>query len=210
MRFHLKARNFFTLWMLLLLCACQSQPGIDPFESYNRKMFHFNQAADQAFFRPITSAYTSVIARPIRQHISNALSNLTEPANAANELLQGSVPLAFKDLWRFVLNSTLGILGLFDVADEFGLPKHPQDFGQTLAHWGYQDSTFIVLPLLGPSTFRDTLGLGVQTLELEPYRYVDQDWRTGILIMNIIKYQNRSLPASKLSKTSHRPIHFHA
>lgn len=132
----------------------------DPLEGFNRTMFGIHQGIDHAVFRPAAMGYKQVVPRPLRSGLRNALSNLTEPFIFVNFLLQGKPGKAVKTLGRFVVNSTFGVGGLFDVAKtkDFKLPHHPNGFGTTLAFYGVGPGPYIFLPFIGPTTLRDLLG----------------------------------------------------
>lgn len=136
----------------------------DPLEGFNRGVWGFNQAIDKAAVKPASQVYRAVTPVPARRGLSRVLSNLLEPLNAVNALLQGKPDRALNSLSRFVVNTTIGVGGLADHASEMGLPPTTEDFGQTLAVWGMKDSPYLVLPLLGPSTIRDGIGTGAQWL----------------------------------------------
>ncbi len=129
-------------------------PG-DPLERMNRATFKFNDAIDRAVARPVAKAYKAVVPGPLRQAVSNVLSNLWYPTVIVNNLLQGKFKDAGSDSLRFLSNTTFGLGGIFDPASRLGLPVHDQDFGSTLGHWGVPPGPYLVLPLLGPSDFRD-------------------------------------------------------
>lgn len=133
----------------------------DPFESANRSVYAVNSVVNQAVFVPILVGYETLVLPPVRQSVSNALANLNEPTIFANNILQGRFSASLTTLTRFTVNSTLGAGGLFDIATLGGLPKQTGDFGQTLFVWGVNDSPYIMMPLLGPSTFRDAIGYGI-------------------------------------------------
>ncbi|NBC20023.1 MAG: VacJ family lipoprotein [Alphaproteobacteria bacterium] len=133
----------------------------DPLEPLNRRVFAFNEAADRAVIGPAADAYVAVTPGFARTGVSNAVSNLNSPVVFANDVLQGEPERAAETFYRFLVNSTLGVLGLFDPAAEFGVEGHSEDFGQTLAVWGVGEGPFLVLPLMGPSNLRDASGRGV-------------------------------------------------
>ena len=130
----------------------------DPLEPFNRVMFSFNNAADKAILEPAAKGYKK-LPTPIRSGISNFLSNLRMPLVIVNQLLQGQGKNAMESTGRFLVNSTVGVLGLIDVADKVGLEEKQEDFGQTLAKWGVGDGFYVVLPIFGPSNLRDTAGM---------------------------------------------------
>jgi len=137
-----------------------SNPAVDPYENFNRAMFAFNTDIDHLIYRPVSKVYRAVTPSFVRKGVSNVFDNLEELTTMPNDLLQGKVRYIFLDFWRFVINSTFGVGGLFDVATKLGLHKHYEDFGMTLAYWsGGTRSPYLVMPFLGPSTFRTTFGL---------------------------------------------------
>ena len=138
----------------------------DPIEPINRAIFSFNNVADQIVLEPIAKGYKK-LPSPIQSGISNFLSNLRAPLVVVNQILQGQSQNAIQSTGRFLVNSTVGVFGLFDVADKIGLEEKEEDFGQTLATWGIGDGFYIVLPLFGPSNLRDTTGM-VMTMITDP------------------------------------------
>lgn len=133
----------------------------DPIEGYNRAMFKFNDGVDHYFLKPLAQGYQAGVPLPARVAFTNFIGNFNDVPNAMNNLLQGKVKEALSDIGRVLINTTLGIGGAIDVATEFGLDKHNEDFGQTLGVWGFGTGPYIVLPLLGPSSGRDTLALPI-------------------------------------------------
>lgn len=128
----------------------------DPWEGFNRKMFAFNDTVDTYTLKPIAKGYRAVTPDPVERGVSRMFSNVGEVVNVFNDLLQGKFRQAGNDTGRFVINTTIGLVGFFDVADHFGLPKNDgEDFGQTLGVWGVNSGPYLVLPLIGPSTVRD-------------------------------------------------------
>ena len=138
----------------------------DPIEPFNRAIFSFNNAADKIILEPVSKGYKK-LPSPIQSGISNFLSNLRMPLVFVNQLLQGQGKNASESAGRFLVNSTIGVFGLVDVADKIGLEEKEEDFGQTLATWGVGDGFYIVLPLFGPSNVRDTAGM-VLTYTTDP------------------------------------------
>jgi phospholipid-binding lipoprotein MlaA len=146
----------------------------DPWEKFNRKVHTFNNAVDRTIARPLARGYVKVVPRPVRLGVGNFFSNLGEPITALNSLLQGKPKQAGQSLGRFLLNSTLGIGGIFDPASDAKLPRKNEDFGQTLGVWGWKRSRYVELPLFGPRTIRDVFGL-VGDAPLSPIRQVGDD-----------------------------------
>src|SRR5665647_608258 len=129
----------------------------DPLERYNRAMFNFNDGLDKAIIKPVASGYKAVMPEVARTGVTNFFSNLGDIWIGINNILQGKIGAGASDFGRFAINTTAGILGLFDVASNAGLEKHNEDFGQTLGRWGMGSGAYVVLPILGPSNVRDGL-----------------------------------------------------
>lgn len=147
----------------------------DPLEGWNRGVFKFNEVVDKAVMRPIAKGYVFIVPEYGRQRVSNVVTNLGEPVNMLNGFLQGSPDRGFTSLWRFILNSTLGVAGIFDFAGyNLGLTHKDEDFGQTMGVYGVDSGPYIVLPLLGPSSGRDFFGRIVDVLT-NPFNYVESD-----------------------------------
>lgn len=156
------------LAVLVAAAPARAQDGDDPLEPVNRVVYGLNELADVMLIGPVAQAYGE-LPSPLRTAVRNVLDNLRAPVIFANDLLQGETDRAGTTLARFMINSTIGLFGLFDLASELGHPKHGEDFGQTLAVWGVGDGPFLVLPLLGPSNLRDAAGLVVDRLALDPW-----------------------------------------
>jgi phospholipid-binding lipoprotein MlaA len=140
-----------------------TKPNADPWESFNRKMFSFNDSLDQVVLRPVARTYVEVTPQFIRTGVSNFFGNLRDLWSAANSALQAKPGPALENTGRFLINTTVGVYGLFDVATPLGLERHSEDLGQTLGWWGVSSGPYVVLPLFGPSTVRDGLGLVVDS-----------------------------------------------
>ena len=146
---------------------------VDPFEGFNRDMFYLNERLDQYALRPVAVTYTNILPNPLERGIGNFFSNLSEITNVANDLLQGKFKQAGRDGSRFLINSTIGMAGLFDVAERAGISKSDgEDFGQTLAVWGVGEGPYLMLPLVGPSTLRDAPSKFIDSLT-NPLSYSD-------------------------------------
>ncbi|RME86199.1 MAG: VacJ family lipoprotein [Zetaproteobacteria bacterium] len=155
-----------------LIAGCATEANhYDPLEPVNRKVDAFNDALDRALLDPLTKTYRFVTPDPVEGMIGNFFGNIGEINVFVNDLLQGKARNAGVDLARFVINSTLGIFGLFDVASEMGLERHDEDCGQTLARWGWEHSAYLVLPVLGPSTVRDLADPACRTVT-DPSFYI--------------------------------------
>ena len=177
----------------LALSACAREPapqGInDPNENVNRRVHAFNRAVDKSLFRPAANTYGKIVPAPIETGISNFATNLDAPGDVINDVLQGNPKDAFKNTTRFLVNTTLGIGGLFDPATELGLASAPTDFGETLHVWGAKEGRYVEVPFIGPSTTRDFTGT-LTDLALNPLRLVLQPpetyWMTGAKVASTL------------------------
>jgi len=165
-------------------CATVTADNPDPFEDFNRQMFAFNEGLDKAVIEPVAYGYRAVTNEPVREGVGNFTNNLGEPLTFVNHLLQGKLPDAGATLGRFVVNTTVGVAGVFDPASSMGMQRTNEDFGQTLGAWGVEPGPFIVLPFLGPTTTRDIVGRGADAV-LNPLNYPefesDDEIRLGIV-----------------------------
>ena len=159
--------------VMTLLSSALSAEEADSLESFNRNMFYVNERLDQYALRPVAVAYTNVMPNPLERGIGNFFSNLNEITNVVNDVLQGKFKQAGHDGGRFLINSTIGMAGFFDVAERAGVSKSDgEDFGQTLAVWGVGEGPYLMLPLLGPSTLRDAPSKFIDSL-INPLSYSD-------------------------------------
>lgn len=170
---------------VLLLTGCASLPSgkpdpRDPWERFNRASFKFNDALDRAILRPAARGYVKVTPRVLRTGIGNALSNLDTVTTIINDALQGKMGQAGRDTARFLLNTTFGLGGLFDPATFAGLENNDEDFGQTLGKWGVKSGPYLMLPILGPSTLRDTFGR-IPDQFTDPVSYLEDDTTAYII-----------------------------
>lgn len=142
-------------------CATTHNNPVDPFEGFNRAVFDFNDGVDRVALKPAAIAYRNILPSFVQTGVGNFFGNLADVWTSVNNLLQGKVERGLNDMLRVAVNSTLGFGGLLDIGSEAGLQKHKVDFGQTLGVWGVKSGPYVVLPLLGPSTLRDTVALPV-------------------------------------------------
>ncbi len=190
----------FALAAGVLLCGCASPTatgsGEDPFEPTNRQVFSFNLWVDAHALRPTAERYATYVPEPVRDSIHNALENLNGPAIFANEVLQGEIRDAGRTAGRFLLNTTFGVGGLFDVGAKVGIPAHSEDFGQTLAVWGVGSGPYLMMPLLGPVYPRDAAGQ-VADYAMDPIWYLPIRgrvyWFLGRRYITIVDGRARSL-----------------
>jgi phospholipid-binding lipoprotein MlaA len=169
----------------------------DPLEPTNRAIYAFNDQLDMVVMRPAAKAYRFLIPRPVRGGIHNVLSNLGTPVQLSNDMLEGKPRRAGDTTMRFLINTTVGVLGIFDVAKDWGYPDHDADFGLTLALWGLPEGPYLFLPVFGPSDPRDAIGLGVN-VAMDPFTWVGQgaavralDWSR--VAMNALDQRERHL-----------------
>jgi phospholipid-binding lipoprotein MlaA len=172
----------------------------DPLEGFNRAMFAVNEGLDTVLVKPVAQAYDFVVPLPAKAGVGSFFGNISDVRNVLNNALQGKLADAGNDLGRLLINSTIGIFGLFDVASELGLERHDEDFGQTLAVWGWEDSDFLFWPILGPRTVRDTGGWVVDA-------YTDPTWytlnksvaaRNSLLALRFVDVRASLLPSDKV------------
>ena len=183
-------------------CATTTASKADPLEGLNRATYAFNDAVDEAVFKPVAKGYQAVTPGFFRAGVTNLFTNIGDVATAMNNLLQGKGGDAASDAGRFLVNSTLGVLGLFDVATPMGLEKHDEDFGQTLGKWGVNSGPFLMLPLMGPSTLRDAAGRPVDAYAGYS-RYVDHiPSRNSAFALEIIDLRANLLGASSTLDTA--------
>ncbi len=178
-------------------CATSGNPK-DPIEGFNRAMFGINEGLDQVIIRPVSSGYEAVIPSPLQTGVSNFFSNIADLMIGVNNLLQGKPAQAASDAGRVLVNTTVGFLGILDVASSMGMEKHEEDVGQTFGRWGMDDGAYIVLPFFGPRTVRDTLGLAFDVYT-DPVAHVDHiPTRNTLLATRIISDRAELLKADKI------------
>ncbi len=192
----------------LLAClvagGCTSLPNTkpdhrDPLESYNRWMFGVNDAIDRAAIKPVAQTYVRTLPQPMRRGISNFFGNLGYPRTIANDFLQAKLGDGAKDTARLVVNSVLG-LGFFDPASNLGLERHNEDFGQTLGRWGVGPGPYLMLPLLGPSTLRDTLGRVPDEYSTGRHYIEDNTVKWSLTGLDVIDQRASLLDAERVTK----------
>ncbi|MEO7242298.1 MAG: VacJ family lipoprotein [Variovorax sp.] len=187
-----------------VLTACASGPGTpynnpaDPFEPFNRKVSVFNDAIDDNVLKPAARAYRQVVPSPARTGVNNFFTNLSEPWNFVNSVLQLKPRRSVETLTRFLLNTGMGLGGVLDIASETGIEYHNEDFGQTLGRWGVPPGPYLVLPLFGPSTVRDTAAFPINRLG-EPLNAVgDTGTLIGLSVLRVVDLRSNFLRASRL------------
>lgn len=183
--------------LLLTGCATTQNPQ-DPLEGYNRAVFSFNDAIDRTVLKPTATAYKNVTPGFVQTGVGNFFGNLSDAWSAVNNLLQGKGQAGMGDVTRVAVNSTFGIFGLLDIASEAGIPKHNEDFGQTLGMWGVPSGPFLMLPVLGPSTVRDTAALPADFAG-DAWAYKEPvNWRNVGAAVRVVDKRATLLDASNL------------
>ncbi len=179
-------------------CATTGGDSRDPFEGFNRSMYGFNQAVDEAVLKPVSSAYKENLPKIVQTGVRNFFANIADIFISVNNLLQGKVIDAASDGMRFAVNTTIGGLGLLDWASEMGLEKHNEDFGQTFGRWGAADGAYIVWPLLGSSTVRDSIG-GAVDIYVDPVRNHEPiAARNAMVLTRVVSLRADLLDASRI------------
>lgn len=172
----------------------------DPWEDWNRGVYKFNKVVDENVAKPVTLGYKAITPDVVETGISNVFSNFEDVSNATNNFLQGKFGDSVSDVGRLLVNTTLGIGGLWDHASEMGLEKHDEDFGQTLGVWGVESGPYVMLPFLGFSTMRDTAAYPVNR-KLDPIEEIDHDLtRYEVKILQLIDTRSSLLPLEEQLK----------
>ena len=169
----------------------------DPYENLNRKTYQFNENLDEKIAKPIAEIY-SKFPPPIKNGVTNFFNNLEEVDTFINQLLQGKPKESLNDLTRFIINSTIGLAGFIDVASKIGLERHEEDFGQTLGVWGVGQGPYIMLPVLGPSTLRDSFSRPVSSFLSVTFHMTDTDVNIALKSIDAIETRERLLEVESL------------
>jgi len=192
--------------VLAVLAGCttiregRGGPGqrLDPWENWNRKVFNFNEALDDVVLEPVATFYADVVPQVFRRGVTNFFNNFSDAWSAINNMLQGKFEAGFQDATRVGTNTLFGLLGILDVASEMGLEHHYEDFGQTLGHYGVGAGAYVVLPLLGPSTVRDTAATVVDRLASPPALFDGTGKQVGFTLLQIINTRADLLGATRV------------
>ncbi len=178
--------------------AVHAQHEQDPWEGFNRAVFNFNEGLDRAILKPVTQGYRYVTPEIAQTGVNNFFENLKDVRTLVNNLLQGKVHNALEDFARITFNTTFGLGGLIDVATPMGIAKNNEDFGQTLGRWGVSSGPYVVLPLFGPSTVRDTVGM-VPDWYLDPLYYVDDNTtRVSLRVLRVVDTRSQLMDAERI------------
>jgi len=188
----------FLIFVAALLSGCAHQNARDPLEPFNRGVYAFNDTVDTVVMKPLATGYQAVLPQFVRTGVTNFFSNLDDVTVIVNSILQLKIPQAVSDTGRLLINSTIGVLGLFDIATHFGLEKHNEDFGQTLGYWGIGNGPYLMLPFVGPSTFRDGVGRWVDW-KTDPVRWEDHiRTRNQFMALRIVNTRANLLDSEKV------------
>jgi phospholipid-binding lipoprotein MlaA len=207
----------------VLLCGCAAAPSspvppagalpsepaeapgaghvADPWEPFNRAMFEVNQVLDRDLIYPLTSAYVGLVPALVRTGVSNVFNNAEDLWSAINNLLQGKLDKSVMMSFRFAWNSVFGVAGILDMATELGIERFPEDFGQTLGVWGFKPGPYLVLPLFGPSTVRDALGLPLDIAATPAYAINQGSFRPVTTVVQILDTRSQLFGATQLLDT---------
>ena len=189
--------------------AIDKKSNKDPIEKFNRKIYKFNNVVDRKVLKPIAKRYVKHVPEKVRRGIRNFVANLREPTTIVNDLLQGKPDQAAQDTLRFVINSTFGLVGIFDVASHLQMPRNREDFGQTFGKWGIPSGPYLVLPFLGPSNLRDVTGLVPQYLYTDLSSSIDSNGVVlGTRIAGIVDTRARLLPLDDVLESQLDPYVF--
>ena len=186
------------LLILLLSFPIFGEEINDPFEDLNRDIFIFNEKLDEKILKPAALAYRKVTPQFARSGVTNFFNNLEEIDTTINQLLQGEIKYAFNDTGRFLINSTIGLFGLIDVASKMGLERHEEDFGQTLGVWGFDSGPYIMIPFLGPSNPRDLLSRPISSFLSGTFAMEDDDVKFTLVGIDALETRERLLDAETL------------
>lgn len=191
-------RFLFLFFISTFSIAEDEDVNIDPFESTNRIVFEISDDLDTMILRPVAEIYRDVTPRFIKNSVSNFFYNLSEVDTIVNQLLQGKIVLAGQDSLRFLINSTIGIVGFVDVATRVGFERHDEDFGQTLGYWGVPAGPYVFLPLIGPSTIRDSFSKPTSWFLSGNFSVSDEEAKIFINLLDAVETRERLLVAEKL------------
>ena len=191
-------RFLFLFFISTFSIAEDEDVNVDPFESTNRIVFEISDDLDTMIIRPVAEIYRDVTPRFIKNSVTNFFYNLSEVDTIINQLLQGKIVLAGQDSLRFLINSTIGIVGFVDVATRVGFERHDEDFGQTLGYWGVPAGPYVFLPVIGPSTIRDSFSKPTSWFLSGNLSVSDEEAKIIINLLDAVETRERLLVAEKL------------
>jgi phospholipid-binding lipoprotein MlaA len=204
-----RSRSIATALLLVFLVAlsgcttlkqARGGPGqkLDPWEHWNRKVFAFNEELDKAVLKPVATTYSDVVPEPVRRGVDNFFGNFADAWSAINNLLQAKPGAAMQDFMRFGTNTVFGLLGVMDVASEMGIDRQYEDFGQTMGRWGVGPGAYVVWPLFGPSTVRESFALPLDRAVSPALVINDGGAQVGITVLQLINTRSNLLGASRV------------
>ncbi len=191
-------RVFISLTVVMMMAALPAKAEDDPFEGFNRGVYRFNNGADRYVIRPVAQGYATVMPLPARVSVNNFFSNFIDVNASLNAFLQGRFKYGFDNLGRVVVNTTLGVFGLFDVATHMEIPQYQTDFGHTLAIWGVDAGPFVMLPFLGPRTMRSSVGTVFDAYASPTGQIGGQEAQWGLRAVQLIDIRAGFLSADEL------------
>lgn len=194
------------LLSLLLSISVSASAEVDPLEDFNRSMFEFNKTLDDYIFEPVARSYQKSTPKSVQNGVNNFMGNLSDIGTLTNQLLQFKPFESATTFKRILLNTTVGIGGLFDIANNAGLKKTNEDFGQTMGVWGVKSGAYIILPILGPSSLRDATGLGIDvSYNVRPTKELPSAGQNTVILLNTVNTKAKLLPTTDLLKKSVEP-----
>ena len=192
--------------ILILMSFSLMANDVDPWEEANRTVFEFNQSLDENIFEPTARAYKDNVPKPVQSRVSDFSANIDDVDTLGNELVQFEIVNSANTLGRILINSTVGLFGLFDVAGNIGLKKTKEDFGQTLAVWGVPEGDYVVLPIFGPSTVRGTVGVAVDSVQrVKQTKRIKIAQKVGITVVQAVDTRVQLLPSTDLLNKADDP-----
>ncbi|MEH0166850.1 VacJ family lipoprotein [Paucibacter sp. JuS9] len=197
-----RALVFLLMAVLLSGCAVLRGPSagkkLDPFENWNRKVFSFNEALDENILKPVATGYSEIVPQPIRKSVDNFFSNVGDGWSAINLFLQGRFKTGIQQTMRFAVNTTLGLGGLLDIGSEVGLERTTEDLGKTFGRWGFGTGAYIVWPLFGPSSVRDSLAMPWDRTASPALAFNDGRSKVSIYVLQTVNARSNFLRAGEM------------
>ena len=190
--------RYFYACVTVMFISLNVEATQDPFEEINRKIWTFNEYLDDNIAKPTAEIYTTITPNFIEIGITNFFRNINELDNTANQLLQGKPVYAMNDFARFIINTSIGVLGFIDVASKLGLERHDEDFGQTLGYWGFESGPYVFVPFVGPSTVRDLLGIPLSWYVSGSFAIDDEKTKIIFSSLDVLETRERILAAENL------------
>ena len=188
----------FLLFAFLIIAEEEKNVDADPFEDINRVVFNVSDSLDEVLLKPTAQIYSEYTPLFLKDSVTNFFHNISEIDTVINQLLQGKPKLAAQDSLRFLINTTVGVGGIFDVASRMGLKRHEEDFGQTLGYWGVSSGPYVFIPFIGPSTVRDVFGIPLSWYVSGSFAIEDDKTKVVFSFLDVIETRERILAAENL------------